>query len=346
MSAQENTSEEIDLGQLFKLIGNTFDKFFRFLGNIFKGIFHFLIVFLQFIQKHFLKFAVAGVVGIAAGGYLDYSADKVYQSSMIVEPNFNSVQQLYNNIEFYNELAQEEEFEALEEALEIHDTLARSLKKFTIESFSDQTQKIKQFSEFIQGLDTISQKMVNYDDYLKNFNNINAKFHKITIEAKNAKVAKKCQSILLRSIENNQYFRLQKEINEINLALQDSIVARQLTEIDSLQKFYRKIKTLEASKPEGSTSINLGEGESKGTPEVELLSQIKLLKNELVVLNNKKANTQSTINIISAFPNKGVLINDFFKKKMVLLPIFLCGVVFVILMLLSINRFLKNYNPE
>ncbi|KZS41460.1 hypothetical protein AWE51_22420 [Aquimarina aggregata] len=346
MSAQENTSEEIDLGQLFKLIGNTIDKFFRFLGNIFKGIFHFLILFLQFLQKHFLKFTVALVIGVLVGGYWDHSSDDVYRSSMIVEPNFNSVQQLYNNIEFYNELAEGEEFQALEEALNIDNTLAKTLKKFTIESFSDQTQKIKQFSEFIQGLDTISQKMVNYDDYLKNFNNINAKFHKITIEAKDPKVAKKCQSILLRSIENNQYFRLQKEINEVNLALQDSIVARQLTEIDSLQKFYRKIKTLEAGKPEGNTSINLAEGDSKATPEIELLSQIKLLKNELVLLNNKKANTQSTINIISAFPNKGVLINDFFKKKMVLLPILLVGVVFVFLILLSINSFLKNYNPK
>ncbi len=346
MSTKENATEEIDLGQLFKLIGNAFDRFFKFIGSIFKGIFHFIILFLQFIQKHFLKFVIAGVIGIAIGIYWDSTADPKYKSTMIVEPNFNSVQQLYNNIEFYNELAEEEEYIALAEALKIEPEEAQALKEFSIESFSDQTQKIKQFSTFIQSLDTISQKKVDYDDYLKNFNNINAKFHKITIEAKDAKIAKKCQSAIVKSIENNQYFRLQKQINEVNLSLQDSIIGKQFTEIDSLQNFYRKIKTLEAGKPEGTTSINLaGEG-SDQSPEIELLAQIKELKNEMVVLNDKRANTSNTINIISAFPNKGVLINDFFKKKMVLLPILLMGLVFMVLVLLSLNRYLKKYNQE
>ncbi len=346
MSNKENTSEEIDLGQLFTLIGNAFNRFFRFIGNIFKGLFHYIILFLQFIQQHFWKFAIAGVIGIIGGGYWDYVSEPVYKSSMVVEPNFNSVQQLYNNIEFYNELAEEEEFQSLAEALKVSVEEAASMKKFEIESFSDQTQKIKQFSEFIKELDTISQKKVDFDDYLKNFNNINAKFHKVTIEAKDAKVAKKCQWAIVSSIENNQYFKLQKQINEINLALQDSIVEKQLLEIDSLQKFYRKIKTLEASKPEGSTSINLADSESDKSPEIELLSQIKLLKNEMVVLNDKKANTTNTINIISAFPNKGVLINDVLKRKIVLLPLVLIGAVFLFLWVLSLNTFLKNYKKE
>ncbi len=56
MSNKENTSEEIDLGQLFSLIGNAFSRFFQFIGDIFKNLFHFIILFLQFIQKHFWKF--------------------------------------------------------------------------------------------------------------------------------------------------------------------------------------------------------------------------------------------------------------------------------------------------
>ncbi len=346
MSNKENTSEEIDLGQLFTLIGNVFNKFFQFVGNILKGLFHYLIVFLQFVQRHFWKFTIAAFIGLIGGGYWDYVSEPVYKSSMVVEPNFNSVQQLYNNIEFYNELAEEEEYESLAEALKISLEDATSMKEFSIESFSDQTQKIKQFSDFIQELDTLSQKMVDYEDYLKNFNNINAKFHKITIESRNPKVAKNSQYAIVSSIENNQYFRLQKQINEVNLSLQDSIIGRQMEEIDSLQKFYRKIQTLEASKPEGATSINLAEGRSEKTPEIELLDQIKQLKTEIVELNDKKANTSNTINIISAFPNKGVLVNDFFKRKIVLLPLLLIGTVFLFLFLISLNTFLKGYGKE
>ena len=41
MSNKENTSEEIDLGQLFKIIGDGFKKLFQLIGNIFKGLFNF-----------------------------------------------------------------------------------------------------------------------------------------------------------------------------------------------------------------------------------------------------------------------------------------------------------------
>ena len=101
---QNNNSEEIDLGQLFKMIGDGFRKFFNFIGNIIKGIFGIIIAFLLFIQLHIIKFIIAGVIGVVIGGYLDYRKEPVYVSTMVLEPNFQSVQQLYNNINFYNDI--------------------------------------------------------------------------------------------------------------------------------------------------------------------------------------------------------------------------------------------------
>ena len=101
---QPQASEEVDLGQLFKLIGNAFNRFFNFIGSIFKGIFGLIITFLLFIQKHFIKFVVAGVIGLAIGVYLDMVKETKYISTMVLEPNFQSVQQLYNNINFFLQL--------------------------------------------------------------------------------------------------------------------------------------------------------------------------------------------------------------------------------------------------
>lgn len=347
MSEQSNNSapqsEEIDLGQLFKLIGDAFSRFFNFIGNIFKGLFDLLIMFLLFIQKHFIKFVIAGIIGIAAGFYWDDVSDKVYRSSMVVEPNFNSAQQLYNNIEFYNELAEQEEYEALKETFPaLTSEEAASIKSFEIESFSDQAQKIKQFSEFIESLDTISQKKVDFDDYLENFNNINAQFHRITVESEDASVAKKLQAPIVLSIQVNDYFKLQKQINDENIQLSDSLYQAQLTEIDTLQKFYREIKLKEASKEQASTSISMGDAQQKESAELELIKQEELIKNSLIELNEEKANTRSTMNVISDFPNKGVEVNDFWKKKKVLLPILLVGLVFFFLMLLELNRYLNK----
>src|SRR5690606_38340730 len=110
---QNQPSEEVDLGQLFKIIGNAFERFFKFIGSIFMGIFGIIILFLLFIQKNLIKFAIVGIIGLIIGFYLDYKKEPRFISSMVLEPNFNSVQQLYNNISFYNELAVAEDSLAL-----------------------------------------------------------------------------------------------------------------------------------------------------------------------------------------------------------------------------------------
>ena len=344
MENKNSSSEEIDLGQLFQLIGNAFKKLFRFIGDIIKSIFHAFILFLQFLQIHFLKFLIAGIVGVILGWILDSTKEDVYRSSMIVEPNFNSVQQLYNNVEFYDELAEEKESQVLAEVLQLTEEEAQSIKEFTIESFSDQTQKIRQFSEFIRELDTTSQKLITYEDYLKNFNDINAKFHRIQIKATNPRVAKKCQPVIVKSIENNQYFKIQKKVNEQNLALQDTIIEKQLMELDSLQTFYKKLKVIEAQKANGATSINLAEKATESNSEIELLRQARLLKESKIKLNTQRANTENTINVISDFPRKGVLVNNFTSKFKFLLPLLLIILTFLALVIVALSRFLKNFN--
>lgn len=345
-SNRENNSEEIDIGQLFKLIGDGINKLFRFIGKIFKGIFHLVILFLQFIQTHFLKFVIAGVVGLAIGWYLDTSSEPVYRSSMIVEPNFNSTQQLYNNIEFYGKLAEEEEFDNLANALKISSKKASSIKAVIIESFSDENQKLKQFSEFVITLDSTSRANLSYMDYLENFNNINARFHKITIEAEDPEIAKNCQNQIVRSIADNAYFQLQKNTNDLNLKVDDSIIGKQLTEVDSLKSFYQRLKLIEVRNrsDKGETNINLSsENEKLDNSEIVLLKRAKELNDEILENNQKKADTKNIVNVISDFPNRGALVNDFFRQLKVLFPISMIGITLVILLLLGLNRYLKNY---
>ena len=60
-------SEEVDLGQLFKMIGNAFERFFKFLGNIFYSLFLAFVWFVFFIKRHLIKFIIAAIIGIAIG---------------------------------------------------------------------------------------------------------------------------------------------------------------------------------------------------------------------------------------------------------------------------------------
>ena len=344
--SSSSPSEEVDLGQLFQLIGNAFRKLFLFIGSIFKGIFGIILLFLFFIQKHFLKFVIAGVVGLAIGVYVDMTKEPEFISTMVVEPNFNSVQQLYNNVNFYNELAEAEDSTALAEALDISIREASSIKEFNVESYSDENQKVLLFDKFVRSLDTTTQKAIDMEAYLKNFNSFDARFHTISVTATNNGIAKKLQPSIINSISRNDYFNLQKEISDINIKLQDSIYTKQIIEIDSLQLLYKRVMLKEADKPMQGTNISLGENGNKENKELSLINKMEELKTSLVELNEEKANKSSILNVISAFPRKGVEVKGIFKSYKFIIPSLLIIFTLGILALLSLNTYLKNHKKE
>lgn len=336
-------SEEIDLGSVFRAIGNVFSRLFKFIGNIFKTLFEIVILFLLFIQKHFIKFAIAGFVGLGLGFYLDMHKEPKYISTMVLEPNFNSVQQLYNNIEFYNALAAANDFNGLSEALNIPKKEAVSIKKFSVESYSDENQKVQLFDRFVRSLDTTTQKTIDMDAYLKNFNSLDARFHTVTVVASNNTIAKKIQPSVINSISRNEYFNLQKDISDININLQDSIYNKQIREIDSLQLLYKKVMLKEAEKEMQGTNINLADNGAKENKELSLINKMEELKTSLVELNEDRANKSSILNVISDFPNKGVKESSLLKSYKFIIPCLLIGLLMLFFALVSLNSYLKNY---
>jgi hypothetical protein len=343
---QPQQSEEVDLGQLFKLIGNAFNKLFRFIGSIFKGVFNLIILFLLFIQKHLIKFALVGFIGLAIGIYLDFKKETTYISTMVVEPNFNSAQQLYNNVNFYNELAEAEDSIALAEVFSISSKEASAIKEFKVESYSDDNQKVQLFDRFVRSLDTTTQKTINMESYLENFNSFDARFHSVSVIATDNSIAKKIQPSIISSISRNSYFNLQKEISDENIKFQEEVYNKQITELDSLQLLYKKVMLKEVERPMEGTNISLGENGGKDNKELALINKMDELKSSLVKLNEERANKSSILNVISDFPRKGVKNNHLLESNKFLVPTFLLILTVLTLALLSLNTYLKNYKKE
>jgi len=337
-------SEEVDLGQLFKVIGNAFDRFFKFLGGVLGKIFHVLILFLIFIKQHFVKLVIAGVVGIGVGVYFDKTKEQSYLSSMVVEPNFNSVQQLYNNIEFYNELARSEDSVSLGKALDITTSKAASIKELFVDSYTDENQKIKLFDGFLRSLDTTTQKSINMEAYLKDFNSMNARFHRVSVVSTNNTVAKEFQDKIIGGIVENQYFKDQQAMKANNIALQDTIYANQLMELDSLQLLYKKVMLKEAEKPMQGTSINLADSGAGQNKEMAIINVRNTVKNAIVALNEEKVNKTNVVNVISNFPDRGARQKGFLDSYKFLLPTILVLGVFIFYALLGMKRYLESYN--
>lgn len=341
-----NTSDEIDLGQLFQLIGRAFQKLFNFITSIFKGIFHLILLFLLFLQKNFILLTSIAIIGVIGGYLADMFKTPKYISKMVVEPNFNSVQQLYNNIDFYNDLAQAKDSLSLSRALDVTVSEASSVRKVFVDSYSDENQKIKLFDDFIKELDTTTVKALDYESYLKNFNSMDARFHQISIIATDEGVAKNAQPAIIQSIAANEYFKLQKRINDENLDLQERIYNQQLGEIDSLQQLYKNVLVKEAEKPMQGTNINLAENGESQNKELALVKEREVLKTRLVVLNKERANKFSILNVISDFPSRGVKVKGFWKSYKFVLPLLLLSLALGFLGIKELNKYLRVYSQR
>lgn len=336
-------NEEVDLGQLFKIIGSTFQKVFDFIGSIFKGVFRLFILILLFLQQHFLKFVIAGVIGLVAGYFIDKNTVPKYVSKMVVEPNFNSVQQLYNNLNFYNDLARAKDSVALATALDIRTKEAAAIKSFEVNSYSDENQKILLFDKFVRELDTTTIKAIDFENYLKNFNALDARFHQISVVATDKNVVKAIQPGIIASISRNSYFKLKKRISDENFALQDTIYEQQLAEIESLQVLYKTVLVKEADKAMQGTNINLsGDGKSE-SKELAIIKERDNLKDKLVELNEDRGNKSSILNIISEFPVQGVKVRGLLNSYLFQAPAFLLILVLLTLLLIETSTYLKNY---
>src|SRR5690606_10847054 len=309
-------------------------------------LFGIIILFLLFVQKHLIKLAIVAIIGLAVGFYLDSTIQPRYVSTMVVEPNFNSVQQLYNNIDFYNELAKAEDSTVLADALGITTGEAKTIKTLKVESYSDENQKVLLFDKFVRSLDTTTQKTIDMEAYLKNFNSLDARFHTVSVIATNNSTAKQIQPILINSISRNEYFKLQKITSDKNIELQEKLYTKQISEIDSLQALYKRVMEKEAARPMQGTSINLGENGGKENKELALINKIEELKTSLVELNEEHANKSSILNVISDFPNKGVEQKGFLNSYKILVPSCMLVLALLIFALLSLNRYLNNYKKD
>jgi len=129
---QPQQSEEVDLGQLFKLIGKAFDRFFKFIGSIFNKLFLAFVWFVFFIKKHILKLFIAGVLGIALSLILEKTSEPVYKSYVTVKQNYPTGENLYNSIGYYNDLVNQKDIVTLKNTLNIKETEAASILDFDI----------------------------------------------------------------------------------------------------------------------------------------------------------------------------------------------------------------------
>ena len=339
---QKNSEEEVDLGSLFVIIGRGFSNFFTFIGKILTSIFHFIIEILLFLKKHFVKLAIAALIGGVIGGVLEYNKGKRYASDLILQPNFNSARQLYNNINYYDDLVKQKDTALLVRTFNISNSQATSLKSFEIKPIRSENDILSAYDDLILSVDTLTVKSYSFAQFKNMFTDYDYKFHKVTVEASKKEVFSNLDNIIISSIVENDFFNKLKTLTNENLNRTDLLLRKNLAQLDTLNKVYMKVMLDEAKKESNGTNIDLG-GEKRTTKELEIFETNRRINRDLKEITEDKSEKTEVVNVISNFQPVGYEVKGIEKNDTFRVGLFTTGLMMLFLLLKKLNTYLENY---
>lgn len=343
MSKEKNTKDdEIELGSLFIIIGKGFSNFFNFIGNIFKGFFHFLILILLFIKTHSRKLLLSAIIGAIIGTVIEVKKDTTFGADLQVQPNFGSSRQLYNNINYYNDLVKQKNTDLLAKVFSIPSEDASSLKKFEVFPIKNGNDFLTVYDELILSVDTLTAKSYSFSLFKKTFTKYDYKVHNIRVIATKNDIFSKLDAIIVASIVENKYFNKVKTLVNENLNRTDSLLRENIVQIDTLRKVYMKVLLEEAKKLSTGTTIDLGGGK-RATKELELFETNRKINKDLKEISEDKAEKSEVINVISNFQHVGYELKGVQENYGFIGGALGAALMILFLLLAQLNVYLDNY---
>ncbi len=345
-----NTSEEVDLGQLFKLIGNAFDRFFNFIYNIFKSIFLAFVWLVFFVKKRIIILALAGISGLIIGVLKGKSSVPKYESSVTVVQNYPTGENLYNAVSYYNDLVRQGDYETLGTVLNLDTEKAESILSFKVEPVVSKNDKLLAFNDYVKKLDSLVATKIEYEDFLRNNEDYTHIYQQVQISSTQRNSFKSVFESIIESINTNPFFinEQNKDIASLNKTKEGLELA--LVKSDSLQSTYKRVLEQGLSSDKAS-EIGItfeGSGETDKTKEYELYKSDLELRKELVEIERELLDKQFIIETISnkqdsgfASNTKNLFGNEYSVKLYYTIVLFL--LTFIILLGLEFFKFLEKY---
>ena len=236
-----DSSEEIDLGQLFKLIGRAFDRLFSFIGSIFNKLFLVFVWCVFFIKRYFIILAAATLIGFAYGFVKLKLSEPVYSTNAVIKQNYNTGESIYTSLNYYNDLIADRDTISLSQSFNVTPNEASQLISFSMESVLNENSKLKVFDRFKKEVDTTISKEVDFETFLKNSSDYDYEFQRITVKSTNKSLPRKILPNLIENISSIDFFKNEqkKDLEELNF--REEIIRESLKESDSLQKIYEAV---------------------------------------------------------------------------------------------------------
>lgn len=361
-NTSKNNSEEVDILQLFDFfeqkIKGVFKGFFLIINRFFSAF----IFSLQALQKNIKILGPLLVLSLALGVFLDQKKDTEYSSEMLVQPYFEAKYQLYANIEYYNSLLAEKDFETLKEIFDIELDQAKEIKGFEMYPGPEtENQLRKEYYSFVEDI-TLNQVKsskkdeeetnttvldVSFDEFVEGRSIYSSDKYMIKAVSSKKDIFKHLEKGLNNSFDNQYSTKNMKKRDSV-ITLRKQTIEKSIKEIEKLQEVYvdafkENVKATSSQIKVGDEGFALADSKVE-TREYELLEKKSKLYEDLRTLQESKVVEDTFFDVISSFPEIGRLESEpFYKKKAILFPVI--AFVLFVLCLLSIKsyRFVEKY---
>jgi hypothetical protein len=343
----ENTqNEEVDLGQLFKAIGNLFDRFYRFIRSILKSILSVIVYALKAIIDNFKLIATVMIVLAVVGFVVEKYKPKVYTSSMLVKPYFDTKYHMINNISYYDALLHNNEYEKLSSIFNVHKDTLKKIKSFEVElAFESESNQLLRYENFLKSIDSSIARKFSFKDFIKNEEISSGREFEIIVESYKKDIFIDLKEGINASFANEYSINKKKKRDSLNFLKRQSILAA-IEEIDSLQRVY--IDVLEEDSKSQTTALTLGEGlaldsDQSKTREYELLDKEIQLRDQLSKLEEKKVEEDVFFDVVSDFQAIGESKKEITDWYSIIFPLIGFSLMCLVFLISRLVEFVKNY---
>ncbi|HLW31040.1 MAG TPA: hypothetical protein VKX40_02180 [Aequorivita sp.] len=310
--AQQNSSEEIDLGYLLKKSNDAFKSLAR-------GIFQAL----NFFKKYYIWIIVLVIVGFGIGYYKDVNEKKFFDNQVVVIPNFESVDYLYDKIEAINLKIRAGDTIYLKT---VFGENVGEIATMEIEPIVDIYNFVSKSRTNIDILRIISQNQ-NFSDYVKDISTSKYyKYHRIKIPIRGKEISEKVLDDLFAYLNSNEHFRAYQEIYTETKAYDLKEHFEMITQVDSLVKASSRMYDIGSN-----VSVN------NNSDLHYLIERKRLLIDDLYHIKMELLDYSSPIKVVSADynlkPEKLIELSN--KVKYPIMMVFLFSMIFFCLYLLK-----------
>ncbi|WP_124979081.1 hypothetical protein [Nonlabens xiamenensis] len=338
---EKQQEQEVDLVPVFVWIGNGFKNLFNAIGNALKGIGHFLILFLIFIKKNLMLLSLFFIVGAALGFYLRQESKKIFTAKMRVQPNFESAGQLISNINYYNSLLDQGDYERLSNQLEIPEQVVSQLKSVEIEADFNDTELLEEYDELARKSDTMALENFTFEGFKAAKRNIDYQYYHVIVSATDRQVLQEYAPKLVEIEENSKIMaeRLAaRESSQFNIEK----LEYQLQELDSLISSYQEAIRKSDNKDDGGNNIYLNNKDQNSVFRdvfYQKANLLKMLKEERL----EKYSYDKTVNMVSFLVTKGTLEKQHLTVKFAFAFL---GLGLLVALIPLLWRFLNDYEKK